>query len=122
MPPTFKDLDGDGTPGQGEPFISWTYTQTVNGGVQTVQSPAGGWYTTTLIEGDTWTVSEHARFNWTPTTASSQSGTAACADVQVLFGNTYTGFDIVLPLVVRELAKKGPGQGRLPWPGLGFFG
>lgn len=97
----FDDLDGNGAQNPSEPFMSWTFTMTVNGEDKIVRSPESGWYTTTLTEDDTWLVAEHATFGWEPTTSDSQSGTAGCLDISALFGNTYIGVDLYLPLLMR---------------------
>jgi hypothetical protein len=83
---TFDDQDGDGVKAAGEPYISWPYTLTVDGVDQVVGSPDEGWYTTTLTETATWTVTAHTDVNWMPTTPTSLNGVASCVDQQALFG------------------------------------
>jgi hypothetical protein len=97
----FDDRDSDGAQDPDEPFVSWTYTMTVNGEDQIVHSPASGWYTTTLTEEDVWMVVEYSAAGWEPTTSDHQSGTAGCVDIQALFGNTYFGVDLYLPVLMR---------------------
>lgn len=98
----FNDINLNGVKEENEPLITWNFTMTINGAAQTIQSPDDGWYTTTLTETNSWSVSEHAVFNWTPTTPSSQNGIAACSNIEVLIGNAYTGFDIFLPITLNE--------------------
>lgn len=97
---TFDDQDANGTQDPGEPYISWPYTLTVNAVDQMIQSPSGGWYTTTLTEDDTWTVTTYTDANWMPTTPTSLNGVAACLDQQALFG-VWWKEHVYLPLVVK---------------------
>ena len=97
---TFDDQDANGAQDPGEPYISWPYTLTVNAVDQVIQSPSGGWYTTTLTEDDTWTVTTYTDANWMPTTPTSLNSVAACLDQQALFG-VWWKEHVYLPLVVK---------------------
>ena len=97
---TFDDQNANGTQDLGEPYISWPYTLTINAVDQVIQSPSGGWYTTTLTENDTWTVTAHTDANWMPTMPTSLNGVAACLDQQALFG-VWWKEHVYLPLAMK---------------------
>lgn len=97
---TFDDQNANGTQDSGELYISWPYTLTINTVSQVVQSPSGGWYTVTLTENDTWTVTTHTDTNWMPTTPTRLNGVAACLDQQTLFG-VWWKEHVYLPLVMK---------------------
>ena len=98
---TFDDRDSDGHRDPSESYLPWSYTLTVHGVDRVVQSPAGGWYRTSLTAGDTWMVLASASNDWAPTTPSSISDMAACADQEALFGVHWKPH-VYLPLIARK--------------------